>query len=93
MKKAALEAKMYLTNTGSITVDPLADIEKQNIEIYLNIPRTNQVTFITNSLKSYGPKIWNALPFSIKTAENLKAFKTLIKKWNGASCNCIICSQ
>ena len=49
--------------------------------------------FGTNSLKSYGPKIWNALPFSIKTAENLKAFKTLIKKWNGASCNCIICSQ
>ena len=33
MKKAASEAKMYLKNTGSITVDPLADIEKQNIEI------------------------------------------------------------
>ena len=33
MKKAALEAKMYLKNTGSITVDPLADKEKQNIEI------------------------------------------------------------
>ena len=33
MKKAALEAKMYLKNTGSITFDPLADIEKQNIEI------------------------------------------------------------
>ena len=28
MKKAALEAKMYLKNTGSITFDPLADIEK-----------------------------------------------------------------
>ena len=33
MKKAALEAKMYLKNTGSITFDPLADIEKQNIVI------------------------------------------------------------
>ena len=52
--------------------------EKYNLN--LNIPRTNQVTFGTNSLKPYGPKIWNALPFSIKTAENLKAFKTLIKK-------------
>ena len=49
----------------------------------------------TNSLKSYGPKIRNALPFSNKTAENLKAFtfKALIKKRNGASCNCIICTQ
>ena len=68
-------------------------IVREKYKLNLNIPRTNQVKFGTNSLKSYGPKIWNALPFSIKTAENLKAFKTLIKKWNGASCNCIICSQ
>ena len=62
------------------------------LEIYklkLNISRTKQVTFGTNSLKSYGPKIWNALLFNIKTAENL----VLFKKWNDASCNCIICSQ
>ena len=62
-------------------------------KLNFNIPRTNQVTFGTNSLNSYGPKIWNALPFNIKTAENLKSFKTLIKKWNGASCNFILYSQ
>ena len=62
-------------------------------KLNFNIPRTKQVTFGTNSLTSYGPKIWNALPFNIKTAENLKSFKTLIRKWNGASCNCILCSQ
>ena len=33
MKKAALEAKMYYKNTGSITLDPSADMVKQNIEI------------------------------------------------------------
>ena len=37
MKKAALKAKMYLKNTGSITFDPLADIEKQNIEIAVSV--------------------------------------------------------
>ena len=37
MKKAALEAKMYLKNTGRITLDPLADIEKQNIEIAVSV--------------------------------------------------------
>ena len=68
-------------------------IVREKYKLNLNIPRTNQVTFGTNSLKSYGPKIWNTLPFSIKTVENLKVFKTLIEKWNGASCNCIICSQ
>ena len=68
-------------------------VVRERYELNLNIPRTSQVTFGTNSLKSYSPKIWNVLPFHIKTAENLKAFKTLIKKWNCASCNCIICSQ
>ena len=37
MKKAALEAKMYLKNTGRITLDPLADIEKQNVEIAVSV--------------------------------------------------------
>ena len=68
-------------------------IVREKYQLNLNIPRTNQVTFGTNSLKHYGLKIWNALPFSTKTAENLKAFKTLINKLNGASCNCIICTQ
>ena len=68
-------------------------IIRDRYKLNLNIPRTNQVTFATNSLKSYGPKIWNDLPFNIKTAETLKIFKTLIKKWNGASCNFIICRQ
>ena len=53
----------------------------------LNIPRRNQVSFGTKSLKLYGPKIWNALPVNIKTAKNLNTFKDLIKKWNGVSCN------
>ena len=40
MKKAAIEAKMYLKNTSSITIDPLADIEKQNIEIASSVDGT-----------------------------------------------------
>ena len=68
-------------------------VVRNRYKINLNIPRTNQVTFGTNSLKSDGPKIWNALRLNNKIAENLSAFKTLIKKWNGASCNCTICSQ
>ena len=59
----------------------------------LNIPRKNQVMFCTSSVKPYGLKISNALPLNIKTAEDLKTFKSLVKKWNGASCNCIICRQ
>ena len=62
-------------------------------QLNLNIPRRNQVTFSTKSLKFYVPKIWNAVPVNIKTTANLNAFKDLIKKWNGVSCNCIVCTH
>ena len=60
-------------------------VVRNRYKLNFNIPRTNQVTFGTKSRTSYGPKIWNALPFNMKTAENFSAFKTLIKKLNGAS--------
>ena len=50
-------------------------ITLERYKLNLNIPRRNQVTFSTKSLKFYGPKIWNALPVNIKTEENLNAFK------------------
>ena len=37
MKNATLETKTYLKNTGSITVDTLADIEKQNTETAVSV--------------------------------------------------------
>ena len=59
----------------------ISEMKKNNRVVWkiykfnLNIPRTNQAMSGTNSLKSYGPKIWNVLLlFNIKTAENLKAF-------------------
>ena len=52
-------------------------VTRDRYKLNLNIPRRNQVTFGTKSLKFYGPKIWNALPVNIKTEEN---FKDLIKK-------------
>ena len=50
------------------------------VQLNLNIFRRNQVTFGTKGLKFYRQKIGNALPVNIKTAENLNAFKDLIKK-------------
>ena len=54
-------------------------VTRNRYKLNLNIPRRNQVTFGTKSLKFYGPKIWNTLPVNIKTIKNLNAFKTLIK--------------
>ena len=68
-------------------------VTSNRYNLNLNIPRRNQVTFGTKSLKFYGLKIWNVLPVDIKTTENLNAFKDLIKKWNGVPSNCIVCTH
>ena len=41
--------------------------------------RPNQTTFGSKSLKCIGPQILNGLPSELKSAENLKSFKVLIK--------------
>ena len=45
----------------------------------LDFPRVNQVSFGNNSIRSFGPKIWNSLPPHIKSCENLETFKRVIK--------------
>ena len=52
-------------------------------KLNLEIPNVNQVTFGEKSLRKYAPRIWNSLPFDIKSAKNLSLFKKLIKQWNG----------
>ena len=55
--------------------------------------RPNQTTLGSNSLTSIAPQIWNGLPDRIKSAENLKNFKDLIKQWNGPNCKCSACPE
>ena len=55
----------------------------------LIVPRVNQTHYGPRSIRYEGAKIWNHLPNSIKSDENLDAFKRLIKTWEGSSSNCI----
>ena len=55
---------------------------REQYKLNLETPEWNQVTFGEKSLKVYKPKVWNSLPFHIKTSENLIQFKSLIKNWN-----------
>ena len=66
---------------------------RERYRTYLEIPRVNHASFGTKSLRFYGPKIWNSLPYHIKSAENLLAFKNLIKSWNGSFCSCKVCRK
>ena len=62
-----------------------------NYKLNLDVPTINQVSFGDKSLRYYGPKIWNSLPFRIKSSENLEAFKNVLKNWNGVSSKCKVC--
>ena len=65
----------------------------EKYRLNLNIPNYNQVTFGKKSLRIFGPKIWNTLPYHIKYSQNLETFKTVIKNWDGVNCKCVICKK
>ena len=44
------------------------------------IPELNQVFYRKKSLRTFDPKLWNSLPYLIKSSENLKSFKRTIKQ-------------
>ena len=66
---------------------------REQYKLNLETHEWNQVTFGARSLKVYGSKVWNSLPFQIKTSENLIQFKSLMKNWNGNSCSCTVCTK
>ena len=66
---------------------------REKYELNLEIPKSNQATFGTRSLRSYDPKVWNALPYHIKTSGNLNSFKAIIKCWDGNHCTCRVCEH
>ena len=48
---------------GIFTVRNTDRLTREEYKLNLEIPKPNQDTFETRSLRSYGPKIWNALPY------------------------------
>ena len=70
------------------TVKETDRLSREQYKLNLNTPSYNQMTFGYKNLRIFGPNIWNKLPYHIKSRENLKSFKELIKNWDGARCSC-----
>ena len=66
---------------------------RENYNLNLEIPKSNQVRSGTKSLRYLGPKVWNSLPYHIKSSDNLTIIKTLIINWNRTVCSCKICKK
>ena len=65
--------------------------QREQYKLNLEITKSNQVSFGTNSLRIQGPRVWNTLPFQIKSKENLQVFKYVIKFWDRSKTSCKIC--
>ena len=57
--------------------------QTEQYKLNLETPKSNQDSFGTKSLRIQGRRVWIALPFHIKSKENLQAFKYAIKFWDG----------
>ena len=88
-----------LNNINLAFVNEIFELKKTNravrnqYKLNLEVPIINQVTFGAKSIRYLGPKIWNSLPFHIKSSESLTNFKRILKNWDTASCKCPICQR
>ena len=57
----------------------------------LDIPRTKSTRYGTNSFRYQAAKLWNFLPEEARKITSFNQFKSFIKTWNGASCQCSVC--
>ena len=57
------------------------------------IPQVNSVHKGDDSLRYFGPLMWNIIPKKFKNEPSLKAFKEQIKKWRPNNCPCRLCKE
>ena len=55
------------------------------------IPHINTVHYGEDSLRYFGPKIWNLIPAEIKQKATNPGFKEAIKCWSPPICPCRLC--
>ena len=56
-------------------------------------PKVNTVYSGENSLRHFGPLVWNMVPENYKMSSNLNIFKRNIKKWIPTNCKCRLCKK
>jgi hypothetical protein len=78
----------YLNDLFTVKISPY-DIRNNLLVHQFN---TNTITHGINSIVYHGAKLWNKLPPYIKAANNVKQFKSFVKKYKQSLCDCSHCS-
>ena len=97
LKMMAVEVFKSINNLNPKYIGDLIHEKKNQYELRtshsLTQPKCKSVKYGLNTFSYKGPKIWNSLPFKIKNAVSLNAFKKMIREWDGISCQCTMCSK
>ena len=99
LRSLCIEIFKTLNNINPVLMNEIFELRKtkravrNQYNLNLEVPIINQVTFGPKSIRYLGPKIWNSLPFHIKSSERLTTFKRIIKNWDTVSCKCPICQR
>ena len=57
------------------------------------IPQIKTVFKGSNSIRCYGPVIWNLITAEMKYVDSLETFKSKTRKWKPNNCPCRICEN
>ena len=57
------------------------------------IPQIKTVFKGSNSIRYYGPVIWNLIPAEMKSVDSLETFKSKIRMWKPSNLPCRICKN
>jgi len=82
-----------INNIGPKYMKDIFSIHKQESRLGLQLyeHRVRTSSYGTHSVRALGPRLWNALPPSIKASESISMFKSKLKKFNVGKCRCAIC--
>ncbi len=58
-----------------------ARTSRSSNQLLLNVPRTKCVTFGDRPFSVYAPKLWNSVPYSIRSCNKLEDFKSKVKTY------------
>ena len=68
----------------------VANNTRNHIDFYNHLnPRSTKWGLET--LRHLGPRLWKAIPESVRNAPSLESFKIQIKKWKADNCLCKLC--
>ena len=81
----------FMNNIFKLKINAREVRDKYKLNLYIS--KWNQRTFAYKSLEELGHKIWNNLPYHVKSSDNLDTFKNLLKNWDENLCKCNLCKN